>query len=48
LGLFILEKAPGKPYGSVPVDEGSYKKAGEGLFTMTWSDRKRGNDFKLK
>jgi len=27
------EKAPRRPYGSLPVSEGAYKTAGEGLFT---------------
>ena len=42
------EKAPGRPYSSLPVPEGAYRKAGGGLFTRAWSDRTRGNDFKLK
>jgi len=42
------EKAPGKRYGSLPVPEGAYKKAGEGLFTRACSDRTKGNGFKLK
>jgi len=28
--------------------KGAYKKAGEGLLTRTWSDRRRGNGFKMK
>jgi len=28
--------------------KGAYRKAGEGLFTRAWSDRTRGNGFKLK
>jgi len=27
------EKALGRPYSSLPVPEGAYKKAGEGVFT---------------
>jgi len=41
------EKAAGGPYGTLPVPEG-YKRAGEGLFTRAWSDRTRGDGFKLK
>ena len=42
------EKAPGRPYISLPVPEGTYKKAGERLFTRAWSGRTRSNGFKLK
>ena len=28
--------------------KGAYRKAGEGLFARAWSDRTRGNIFKLK
>ncbi|GAB0203624.1 hypothetical protein GRJ2_002828000 [Grus japonensis] len=28
--------------------KGAYRKAGEGLFTRAWSDRTRGNGFKMK
>jgi len=42
------EKAAGRPHSSLPVPEGAYKKAGEGLFKTAWSDRTRGNGCKLK
>ncbi|GAB0181563.1 mitochondrial enolase superfamily member 1 [Grus japonensis] len=48
LGLFSLEKAPGRPNCSLPVPAGAYRKAGEGLFIRECSDRTRGNGFKLK
>jgi len=38
----------GRPDCSLPVPEGSYKKAGEGLFSRARRDRTRGNGFKLK
>jgi len=37
-----------RPYSTLPVPEGAYKKAGEGLLTRTCSDMTRGNGFKLK
>jgi len=40
------EKGPGRPYSSLPVPEGAYKKAGERLFTS--SGRTRCNGFKVK
>ena len=40
------EKAPGRPYSSLPVPTGAYKKAGEELFTRACSDKTKG--FKLK
>jgi len=50
LGLFSLQKrrlwrdlTPAFQYL-----KGGYKKAGEGLFTRAWSDRTRGNGFRLK
>ncbi|GAB0180012.1 hypothetical protein GRJ2_000466500 [Grus japonensis] len=50
LGLFSLEKrqAPGRSKCGLPVPEGAYRKAGEGLFIRECSDRTRGNGFKLK
>lgn len=36
------EKAPGRRVSSLPVPEGSYKRAGEGLATRACSDRTRG------
>jgi len=42
------EQALERPYSSLPVPEGAYKKAGEGLFTKACSDRTKGNGFKLK
>ena len=42
------EKAPGRPYCGLSVPEETYKKAGKGLFTRTWSDGTRSNGFKLK
>ena len=42
------EKAPGRPLSSLPVPEGAYKKAGEGLFTRACGDRTRENGFRLK
>jgi len=38
----------GRPYSSLPVPEGPYKKAGEGLSTRACRDRTRDNGFKLK
>jgi len=32
----------------LPVPEGAYKKAGEGLLTRAWRDETRGDGFKLK
>jgi len=36
------------PYSGLPVPEGDYRKAGEGLFRWEGSDGTRGNGFKLK
>ena len=35
-------------YSGLPVPEGAYRKAGEGLFIRAGSDRTRGNGFKLE
>jgi len=42
------EKAPGRPYSSLSLPEGAYRKARKGLFTRACSDRVRGSGFKLK
>jgi len=42
------EKALGRPQSSLPVPEGACKRPGAGVFTRAWSDRTRGNGFKLK
>ena len=42
------EKAPRRPWSGLPVPEGPYRKAGEGLFIRAGSDRTRGNGFKLE
>jgi len=42
------EKPVGRPYCSLSVLMGAYKKDGDRLFSRSCSDRKRGNDFKLK
>jgi len=36
----------GRPCSSLPVPDGAYKKATEGLFTRACSDRTTGNGFK--
>ncbi|GAB0210400.1 hypothetical protein GRJ2_003505800 [Grus japonensis] len=50
LGLFSLEKRQlwGDLIAALPVPEGAYRKAGEGLFIRDCSDRTRGNGFKVK
>jgi len=50
LGLFSLEKRKFRRDLTAAFQylKGAYKKAGEGLFTRTCSDRTMGNGFKLK
>ena len=42
------EKTLGRPQSNLPVPEGAYKKAREGLSTRVYRDRTRGDVFKLK
>jgi len=44
----MIRKQIKRPYSSLTVPEGAYKKAGEGLLTNACSDRTRANGFKLK
>jgi len=50
LGLFSLEKR--RPQGDLTEAsqylKGAYRKGEEGHFTRVWSDRTKGNGFKLK
>ncbi|KAK4813673.1 hypothetical protein QYF61_017640 [Mycteria americana] len=42
LGLFSLEKTPGRPYCSLQYLKGAYKKDGDRLFSRACCDRTRG------
>jgi len=44
----VDQKALRRPYSSLPVPEGAYRKPGEGLFIGAGSDWTRGNGFKLE
>lgn len=43
-----VEKVVCRPHDNLPVSEGTYRKGGEGLFDMNYSDRARNNVSKLK
>jgi len=43
LGLFSLEKSPGRPHCGLPVLEGNLKQEGDQLFTWFDGGRTRGN-----
>jgi len=42
------EKAVGRPYSSLPVPEGAYRKYGESILSRACSNRTRSNGFKLR
>lgn len=50
LGLFRLEKAPGRPHWGLPVPKEALHKRWRGMFCFTraFSDRMRENNFKLR
>lgn len=48
VGLFSQEKAPGRPSSRLSVKGAYEKRAGEGLLTSVWIERRRGNGFKLR
>lgn len=47
-GLWSLEKALGGYHSTFQYLKKAHEIAGEGLFTRAWSDRARGNTFKVK
>ena len=42
------ENAAGRPYSSLPVPEGTYRKDGDNLYSEACCDRTRSNGFKLR
>jgi len=44
----VDQKALRRPYSSLPVPEGAYRKAKEGLFVRACRHRTRGNGFNWK
>lgn len=46
--LSLEKKAPGRLYFGLPKLNGGLKKDGNKLFSMVYSDRTKGNCFKLK
>lgn len=46
--LFVLLKAPGRLWSSLPIPKRAYRKYGKGLFTRACNDKTRRNGYKLK